>query len=173
MRHNDFVGCRPPVSPVPDSYQSPHLYGRLGAREGTIPMQSNSIEAAMTTAMATTTNTTKPTTPTMPSMPTTIEEMSQEEALKMVHQISSIAGETGNWSLILGSNGKSGRNATGNYSLLAKAIGMTRVHVSRVLKGKVQPSHLTLRKLSEATGISLDDISRFIVENTQKGKEAA
>lgn len=102
----------------------------------------------------------------------TIEDMDQDAAIEMVRQISSGAKETGNWSLILGANGKSGRNATGNYSLLAKAIGMTRVHVSRVLKGKVQPSHGTLRKLSEVTGISLDDISRFIVENT-KEKEAA
>lgn len=109
----------------------------------------------------------------LPTMPTTIEDMDQESAMEMVRQISSIAGESGNWALILGANGKSGRNATGNYSLLAKAIGMTRVHVSRVLKGKVQPSHSTLRKLSEATGISLDDISRFIVENTAKNEEAA
>lgn len=106
----------------------------------------------------------------------TVESLSQENALEMVRRISSTVGQDGDLGLILGSNGKSGRNATGNYSLLAKAIGMTRVHVSRVLKGKVQPSHSTLRKLSEATGISLDRISEFILDQGQvkaKEKEAA
>lgn len=92
----------------------------------------------------------------------TIEEMDQEQALEVVREISSRAAESGNLDLILGANGKSGRSATGNYSLLAKAIGMTRVHVSRVLKGRVQPSHSTLRKLSEATSISMDDISGYL-----------
>lgn len=101
-----------------------------------------------------------------------IEQLDQQQALEIVRQISSRASESGNLSLILGSNGKSGRSATGNYSLLAKAIGMTRVHVSRVLKGNVQPSHGTLRKLSEATGFSLDEISRFILDQAKK-EEAA
>jgi transcriptional regulator with XRE-family HTH domain len=96
----------------------------------------------------------------------TIEHMDQREALEIVKEISSRARESKNWGLILGANGKSGRSATGNYSLLAKAIGMTRVHVSRVLKGKVQPSHSTLRRLSEVTGISLDEISEFILAQT-------
>jgi transcriptional regulator with XRE-family HTH domain len=99
-----------------------------------------------------------------PTAAITIEEMDQDQALEAVREISSRAVKSQNWGLILGANGKSGRSATGNYSLLAKAIGMTRVHVSRVLKGKVQPSHSTLRKLSEVTGISLDEISRFILE---------
>lgn len=102
-----------------------------------------------------------------------IEQMDKAQALEMVREISSRAAQDGNLNLILGSNGKSGRNATGNYSLLAKAIGMTRVHVSRVLKGKVQPSHSTLRKIGEATGISLDEISRFILEQTKQEERAA
>jgi DNA-binding phage protein len=103
-----------------------------------------------------------------PTAAITIEEMDQDQALEAVREISSRAVESQNLGLILGANGKSGRSATGNYSLLAKAIGMTRVHVSRVLKGKVQPSHSTLRKLSKVTGISLDEISTYIL---QQGRE--
>jgi transcriptional regulator with XRE-family HTH domain len=102
----------------------------------------------------------------------TIEQLDREQALEMVREISSRARESGNLDLILGANGKSGRSATGNYTLLAKAIDMTRVHVSRVLKGKVQPSHRTLIKLSEATGFTLDEISGFIIRRSRE-KEAA
>lgn len=141
-----FYGAKAYSLSVLYSYQSTSLYGRLGVREGTIPMQA--------------------------TQSITIEHMDQTEALEIVREISSRARENGNWGLILGSNGKSGRSATGNYSLLAKAIGMTRVHISRVLKGIVQPSHSTLRKLSEATGISLDEISKFILEQSSN-REAA
>jgi transcriptional regulator with XRE-family HTH domain len=101
----------------------------------------------------------------------TIEQLDTGQALEMVREISSRARESGNLDLILGANGKSGRSATGNYSLLAKAIGMTRVHVSRVLKGKVQPSHRTLIRLSEVTGFTLDEISGFVLKQAQRTRE--
>lgn len=102
-----------------------------------------------------------------------IEQLSAEEAQILARYKGDRAVNLNNLSIILGGNGESGRNATGNYSLLAKAVGMTRVHMSRVLKGKVQPSHATLRKLSEVTGISLDEISHYIMEIAAKREKAA
>lgn len=156
-----FYGAKAYSLSVLYSYQSTSLYGRLGVREGTIPMQGESTNAIEKSSV-----------PTPASSPPTIEKMDQEKALQAVKEISAKAIKDANLALILGANGKSGRSATGNFSLLAKAIGMTRVHVSRVLKGIVQPSHSTLRKLSEATGISLDEISKFILEQSSN-REAA
>lgn len=104
----------------------------------------------------------------MPSIDTLPIERVQDS----VRELSSQAIQDADLSLVFGSNGKSGRSATGNFSLLARATGLSRVHVGKVLKGQAVPSYKTLMKLSEATGISLDRISAYIQEQ-KKEKRAA
>src|SRR5688572_4131318 len=91
-----------------------------------------------------------------------IDNLSPDQALEAIRVIASKAIAECDLSIVLGSNGMSGRNATGNYSLLAKATGLSRVHIGKVLKGKVEPSLRTLNKLANVTGLSLDDINEFI-----------
>lgn len=144
-------------SSVAAAFQFSPLCAILSSREDTVSMIAATADTSASAMTTTTTITT-----------ITIEQLDKSQALEMVREISSRARESSNLDLILGANGKSGRSATGNYSLLAKAIGMTRVHVSRVLKGEVQPSHSTLRRLADATGFSLDEISGFILKAKEK-----
>lgn len=93
-----------------------------------------------------------------------------EEIQKRVYALSSQAILNADLSIVFGSNG-SGRSAIGNYTLLHRATGLSRAHVSKVLRGITSPSYNTLMRLSDATGISLDEISKYIQD--QKLKEAA
>jgi len=97
-----------------------------------------------------------------------IDNLSPEQAIEHVRRISSKAVDECDLSIVLGSNGKSGRSATGNYSLLSKATGLSRVHVGKVLKGKVEPSLRTLNKLADVTRLSLDQINEFIQSVSRK-----
>lgn len=97
-----------------------------------------------------------------------IGTLTQDQAQEIVREVSSRALSHGNLSAVLSNNGKTGRSASGNYSLLAKATGLSRVHIGKVLRGRVEPSHRTLIKLSSVTGISIDDISEFILEMREK-----
>ena len=101
-----------------------------------------------------------------------IDNLPIEDIHKNVLTLSSQAVLNADLSLIFGNNGKSGRSATGNFSLLARATGLSRVHIGKVLKGLTKPSYETLMRLSKVTGISLDEISGFI-QQQKKLKEAA
>jgi transcriptional regulator with XRE-family HTH domain len=99
-----------------------------------------------------------------------IQTMSREEVLLTISQLVELSERESNLDYIFGSNGQSGKCATGNFSLLARGIeiksppGLSRIHISKVLRGKVQPSHDTLRAISQVTGLSIDRISEYIVE---------
>lgn len=98
-----------------------------------------------------------------------IQQMNREEVLSNITHLVKLAEEQGNLDHIFGSNGQSGKCATGNFSLLARGIeittppGLSRIHISKVLRGKVQPSHDTLISLAKVTGLSIDQISEYIV----------
>lgn len=99
-------------------------------------------------------------------------DIPDDESLKMLKSLSQLVEQTGNLDLILGSNGMYGKNATGNYSLLSRATGLTRGHIGKVLKGKTAPSHNTLIKISGVTGLSIDKISEYILlQRKQREKE--
>lgn len=103
-----------------------------------------------------------------------IDNLPIEEILRNVRDLSDLAIRNADLSRIFGNNGRSGRSATGNFSLLARATGLSRVHIGKVLKGRATPSYETLMKLSEVTGIGLNEISKFIQEQRQRRlKEAA
>jgi transcriptional regulator with XRE-family HTH domain len=94
------------------------------------------------------------------------------DALGTLKSLSKLVEQTGNLDLILGSNGMYGKNATGNYSLISRATGMTRGFIGKVLRGKTAPSHSTLVKISQATGLSIDKISEYILsQKRQREKE--
>lgn len=97
-----------------------------------------------------------------------IQSLTPEQAIEIVRETAIKARRKRDLEIVLGNNGRTGRNATGNYSLLARATGLHRVHVGKVLKGLVGASHSTLIRLSEVTGISVGDISKFIQERTNK-----
>lgn len=98
-----------------------------------------------------------------------IESMTREEVLSTVDRLVKLSEKESNLDYIFGSNGMVGKSATGNYSLLARGIeilfppGLSRSHISNVLRGKVGPSHETLRSLSQLTGISIDRVSGYIM----------
>lgn len=104
------------------------------------------------------------------SLPMSIENLSVEQAIEQVRSTAARALDGKNLSLVLGTNGMSGRGATGNYSLLAKATGLSRVHIGKVLKGAVEPSHKTLCRLSEATGISVGRLSQWVRRQRRKAE---
>lgn len=105
-----------------------------------------------------------------------IQQMDREQILSSISYLVGLAEELGNLDYIFGSNGQSGRCATGNFSLLARGIeivsppGLSRIHISKVLRGKVQPSHETLKSLSRVTGLSIDRISEYITEKRNNGE---
>lgn len=98
-------------------------------------------------------------------------DISQEAAILSVQSLSRQAIECNNLHMVFGSNGMSGRRATGNYTLVAAATGLSRKHVGMILKGKTEPSYTVLLRLSEVTGIGIDQISRYIQD--QKNRKAA
>lgn len=106
-----------------------------------------------------------------------IQQMTREEVLSSISHLVGLAEEQGNLDYIFGSNGQSGKCATGNYSLLARGIeiiappGLSRIHISKVLRGKVRPSHETLISLAKVTGLSIDQISEYIVKKRKNGLE--
>lgn len=103
-----------------------------------------------------------------------IESMSCEEVIASINHLVSLAERESNLDYIFGSNGMVGKSATGNFSLLARGIeilfppGLSRSHISNVLRGKVGPSHETLRSLSQLTGISIDRVSGYIMEKRRE-----
>lgn len=104
-----------------------------------------------------------------------IQQMDREQILSTISHLVGLAEEQGNLDYIFGSNGQSGKCATGNFSLLARGIeivtppGLSRIHISKVLRGKVQPSHDTLISLAKVTGLSIDQISEYIVSKRENG----
>jgi hypothetical protein len=92
----------------------------------------------------------------------TIKSMSQEEAISELKRLSQLAKDQNDLSLVFGNNGRQGRMATGNYTLIAKCLGRVRVHVGRALQGKAKFGIDTLRDLSLITGVSIDDIVKYI-----------
>lgn len=105
-----------------------------------------------------------------PDSTQSIQQMTREEVLSSISHLVGLAEELGNLDYIFGSNGQSGKCATGNFSLLARGVeivtppGLSRIHISKVLRGKVQPSHDTLISLAKVTGLSIDQISEYIVK---------
>lgn len=99
--------------------------------------------------------------------------LTHDQAVERVRELSRQATQSRNLDIIFGSNGMSGRSATGNYTLIAAATGLSRVHVGKVLKGKTVPSYTVLLRLSEVTGIGIEQISRYIQDQKQQRQEAA
>jgi len=99
-----------------------------------------------------------------------IDSLSKDEAVMILHRLAKRAVKEHNLSLVLGSNGHTGRLATGNSSLIAKATGLSRVHVGKVLCGKVGASHKTLLKIANATGLDVGQISGYITRAEVKIK---
>lgn len=97
-----------------------------------------------------------------------IESMNTDEVMQRIEILAKLCRENQNLEILFGNNGMSGRSATGNFTLLARATSLSRVHVGKVLKGLVEPSHQTLVKISQATGISIDQISEYIREKRAK-----
>jgi hypothetical protein len=101
-----------------------------------------------------------------------IRTLSRADAQKIAKAKADRAIETGDLDVIFGNNGRTGRKASGNYTLLAVATGMTRVHIGKVLRGLCGASHELLDDLSRVTGISMDEISEYI-KAKQAGRRAA
>lgn len=99
---------------------------------------------------------------------TSVSTMTTEEARRLALSLGNQAKASNNLSLVFGRNGQHGRNATGNYSLLAKATGLSRVHVGKVLRGDLNPSLTTLKKLEEVTSIDVSLIIKWIQEEQEK-----
>lgn len=106
----------------------------------------------------------------LPNM--SVGTLSPAEAQKIARDKADKAIESGNLDIIFGNNGRTGRKASGNYTLLAVATGMTRVHIGKVLTGKCGASHELLDDLARVTGISMDEISEYI-KAKQAGRRAA
>lgn len=98
------------------------------------------------------------------------QERDQRDNRTLLKEAGQRAIESGNLDSVLGSNGRSGRLATGNFTRLADVTGLSRVHIGKVLRGKVEPSLKTLRRISEATGLSIDGISEYIQNQKEKEK---
>lgn len=99
--------------------------------------------------------------------------LTREQAQERVKELAILAKGSNNLHIIFGNNGLSGRSATGNYTLIATAIEMSRKHIGTVLRGKTTPSYSTLLRLSEVTGIGISEISRYIEQQKQKDRRAA
>lgn len=97
-----------------------------------------------------------------PSSNISIRTLSRADAQKIARDKADRAIETRDLDVIFGNNGRTGRKASGNYTLLAVATGMTRVHIGKVLTGKCGASHELLDDLAQVTGISMDEISEYI-----------
>lgn len=57
------------------------------------------------------------------------------------------------------------------YTGLSLATGISRVHISRVLRGLVGVSLDVLTKISTATGVGLEDLSWYIEQNKCRHKD--
>lgn len=55
-----------------------------------------------------------------------------------------------------------------NRSELARACGISRSELSRILNGKVEPPVKTLRKIANALNASLDEVDRLLKELKSK-----
>lgn len=97
-----------------------------------------------------------------------VSKLSQEDAITILRKISNAAMTTGDLSLVFGNNGKSGRLASKNYSLISKATGISRAHIGKVFKGENGVSLRMLRLIAEATDIDVDDIVRWLEEQKKK-----
>lgn len=91
-----------------------------------------------------------------------IRTLSPADAQKIARSKADRAIREQDLDVIFGNNGRTGRKASGNYTLLAVACGVTRVHMGKVLSGKCGISHELLDDLAEVTGISMDEISEYI-----------
>lgn len=69
-------------------------------------------------------------------------------------------------------NGLTGHRATGTFSIVAKATGLSRSFVGKVLKGEVTPSMDTIDKLAGACNVPAKEIFEFI-KRKQTEMEAA
>lgn len=103
---------------------------------------------------------------------TPIETMDDKEVIRLIDQLSTLAIQQNNLEIIFGSNGQRGRSATGNYTLIARRLGMTRSFIGRVLRGSAYPSFETLDSLSRITGISRDKISDYLNKKRREKKAA-
>jgi transcriptional regulator with XRE-family HTH domain len=97
-----------------------------------------------------------------------VSKLSQQEAISILRKISNVAMSTGDLSLVFGNNGKSGRLASKNYSLISKATGISRAHIGKVLKGENGASLRLLRLIAEVTDIDVDDVVRWLEEQKRK-----
>lgn len=96
------------------------------------------------------------------SSASSIEQMTDTEVNLYLANLSDLAKKEKNLEILFGSNGLSGRGATGNYTLISRATGLHRVHIGRILSGRCSPSLKTLKIISQVTTIGIEDIERYI-----------
>ena len=58
----------------------------------------------------------------------------------------------------------------GNFSRIARESAFSRVHVSRVLRGKANPSLQMVVGIAVATGHSTDEVHRFIAHMRRESR---
>lgn len=93
-----------------------------------------------------------------------VSTLTQQECIDILRKISNVAMSTGDLSILLKSNGKCGWQSNKVYSLIAKATGVSRAHVSKILNGDSRVSLRTIEKISKVTNVDVDDIVRYLVE---------
>ncbi len=58
-----------------------------------------------------------------------------------------------------------------NRSALGREIGVTRAHISRILSGQQAPSIETMRKLSKALDMTLDEVDKWLYRIRERAHE--